>query len=242
MQEAKAAGDRGAYGRIVGLVIGEWELLRQLYERMAPRLSSVRGSARARGGAHNERAPLKRLKRRQSLPSCRIPPVPGVLLALVLGSAGCAARAATDHRLMTDAWRAAVADTIRAVVALSQAAHESDDCEGGDNSWMPDDGHVHYVALDRVIRLESRDEILALCQRLKRDRVSQREQIEEQTVHLLTPDAAYVVTRSVGTTQWRDGRTQVLPTVETAVMARQGDRWRVVYKHISWREPASEQQ
>jgi RNA polymerase sigma factor (TIGR02999 family) len=167
--------------------------------------------------------------------------LPVVLLILAPGCVGSGARTAADQP-MSDAWRAAVADTIMTVLALSQAAYESDDCEGGDDSWMPDDGYVHFVALDMVIRLEEPDEILALCQRLRRDRVSQREEIDEQTVHLLTPDAAYVVTRSVGTTQWRDGRTQVLPTVETAVMARQGGRWRVVYKHISWREspPARE--
>lgn len=173
--------------------------------------------------------------------SCLMSSIPAVLLILAVGCAGSGARTAEEDRPVTADWRAAVADTIRAVLALSQAAHESDDCEGGDDSWMPDEGYVHFVALDRVIRLEDPAEILAFCQRLRRDRVSQREEIDEQTVHLLTPDAAYVVTRSVGTTHWRDGRTQVLPTVETAVMARQADRWRVVYKHISWRESPPEE-
>ena len=53
-------------------------------------------------------------------------------------------------------------------------------------------------------------------------------------MHALTSDVAYVVTQSVQTTEWRDGRTSVLPTVETAVLMRQHGRWRIVYKHLSW--------
>jgi ketosteroid isomerase-like protein len=73
---------------------------------------------------------------------------------------------------------------------------------------------------------------------LKQNRVSAREDIKEQTVHLVTPDVAYVVTRSTQTTQWRDGRVQILPMIETAVVARQAGRWRVLYKHLSWGAPS----
>ena len=66
-----------------------------------------------------------------------------------------------------------------------------------------------------------RDEPLVLCRSITRDRLSATEEIDEQTVNLVTHDVAYVVTRSVQTTRWKDGRTQVLPTVETDIVARQ---------------------
>lgn len=165
--------------------------------------------------------------------------IPAVLLALLaLGGAGCAMGSTAEHRRMTDAWRSAVADTIRTLIAESQQAYESNDCDAaGDVAWLPDRAPlVHFSAEDRVFRLENREEIIAYCNRIAQGRLSTHEELEEQTVHLLTPDAAYVVTRSVATTRSRDGRTEVTPTVETAIAARQRGRWRLVYKHLSWRE------
>jgi ketosteroid isomerase-like protein len=174
--------------------------------------------------------------------STRIRLIPAVLLAvLALGNGGCAVRPSIDHRPLTDAWRAAVADTIRTLIEASAGHNFMDDCEtAGEIAWLPDQAPlVHFSAEDRIIRLENRDQITAYCRRIARGRISTHEEIEEQTVHLLSADAAYVVTRSTQTTQWQDGRTEVTPTVETAIVARQGGRWRVVYKHLSWRAPTS---
>ena len=166
---------------------------------------------------------------------------PAVLLALVaLGSAGCTVQPTADHQPMTDTWRAAVTDTILALVAASAGVNFFDDCQtAGDAAWLPDQPPlVHFSAEDQVIRLHDRNEIIAYCNRIAQGRVSTQEEVVEQSVHLPSSEVAYVVSRSNQTTQWQDGRNETIPVVETAIAARQAGRWRILYKHLSWRETA----
>lgn len=168
------------------------------------------------------------------------------LLALVLVLPASASDERTpargaDERLRPDTSHAATEDAIRTVIAESAKAYGSNDCErGADAPWLPDqEPYVHFAAQDRVITLATRDEMVAYCQKLTQNRASVLEDVVQQTVHFVTPDVAYVVTRSNQSTQWRDGRTEVKPVVETAIVAEQGGRWRVIYKHLSWREESA---
>jgi hypothetical protein len=134
------------------------------------------------------------------------------------------------------AWRQAVADTILGVLADSERAYESGECNAAAYGWLPESTPlVQFAAEDQVIRLNTREEIDSYCEGLRGTRASISEQIELQDVKVLHRDAALVITRSVQTTEWRDGRTESQPTVETAVLAREGTTWRVIHKHISWR-------
>lgn len=159
----------------------------------------------------------------------------GLLGVVCLGNTGCAARPAAIAQELPQGVGTDVEEAIRTVLAETQRAYESPTCDQTTASWFPDrPPYVYFAAEDRVITLSTLEDVVAYCQRLSQGRVSSREDVKEQTVHALTPDVAYVVTQSVQTTEWRDGRTSVLPTVETAVLMRQGGRWRIMYKHLSW--------
>lgn len=159
----------------------------------------------------------------------------GLLVVMLLGNTGCATRPAAIAQEPPQGGRTDVEETILTVLAEAQRAYESPTCDRTTPSWFPDlPPYVYFAAEDRVITLSTLEDVVAYCQRLTLGRVSSREKVKEQTVHALTPDVAYVVTQSVQTTEWRDGRTSVLPTVETAVLMRQDGRWRIVYKHLSW--------
>lgn len=159
----------------------------------------------------------------------------GLLVVMLLGTTGSATRPAALAQEPLQGAGTDVEETIRTVLAEAQRAYESPTCDQTTASWFPDQPpYVYFAAEDRVITLSTLDDVVAYCQRLTQGRVSSREDVKEQAVHVLTPDVAYVVTQSVQTTEWRDGRTSVLPTVETAVLMRQDGRWRIVYKHLSW--------
>jgi hypothetical protein len=163
-----------------------------------------------------------------------------ILFVAASASAACVQDPVTDQVILKDEWREALGDTVRDIVTATQQAYETGECEtAGAASWLPESAPlVYFAAQDQLIRLETEDQIVAYCNRLSTGRGSTHEDIQEQTVHVLSPDAAYVVTRSVQTTQWQDGRTDVRPWLETAVLARQGGSWRLMYKHLSWGEPA----
>lgn len=159
----------------------------------------------------------------------------GLLVVMLLGNTGCATRPAAIAQEPPQGGRTDVEETIRTVIAEAQRAYESPTCDQTTPSWFPDQPpYVYFAAEDRVMTLSTLEDVVAYCQRLTQGRVSSREDVKEQTVHALTPDVAYVVTQSVQTTEWRDGQTSVLPTVETTVLMRQDGRWRIVYKHLSW--------
>lgn len=162
----------------------------------------------------------------------------GTLMLLLLVLVACGRQQAADQILLTDEWREALGDSIRNLIAATQLVYESGNCETvADVTWLPEGAPlVFFAAQDQLVRLETQEEIVAYCNRLNAVRASAREDLQEQTVHVLSPDVAFVVTRSVQTTQWQDGRTDVRPWLETAVVARQVGRWRLVYKHLSWGE------
>lgn len=76
----------------------------------------------------------------------------------------------------------------------------------------------------------------AVCEMMNEQRLSAHDDIQEQQVHVLGPDAAYIVSRSVYTIRWRDGRTTTRPNVGTGTWSRGADGWRLVHFHESWRE------
>lgn len=163
---------------------------------------------------------------------------PSLGAVLALSGSSCEGDRSAAGRLVTDDWRAAVSDTIRSLIAESARAYESMNCdEHRDLAWLPEQPpFVHFTAEDQIITLATREDVVAYCQRMNQGRSSASEEVESQTVHVLAQDAAYVVTRSVQRTVWQDGRSSEVPTVETAIASRQNGRWRIIYKHISWRD------
>jgi len=162
-----------------------------------------------------------------------------LLAVILLGTSACVSRGGAESPVLSQASRTAITDQVRSVVAESARAYESPECSSGKLSWYPTQPpYVHFAAEDQIITLTTLEEIEAYCRRLTQGRLSTHETIQEQTVQVLTPDVAYVVTQSLQMSQWRDGRTQTLPTVETAIVAREEGAWRIVYKHISWRDSA----
>jgi ketosteroid isomerase-like protein len=81
-----------------------------------------------------------------------------------------------------------------------------------------------------------RAERIAGCQRINEQRLSATDDVQEEDVYVLGPDAAYIVTRSIYTVRLRDGRTRIRPQVATGIWSRQADGWRLVHFHESWRE------
>ena len=159
-------------------------------------------------------------------------------LVLIVSGGACMAQPETDRPTLTEAERAAIADTVRTLLGETARAFDSDDCTGIADISTLGDGPFVLAAQDRIIRLQSRDDMVAMCNAIKRDRLSAEEDIQEQTVHVVTADVAYVVTRNIYTMRWRDGRTEVRPGLETAIFARGAGAWRLLYQHQSWTESA----
>jgi uncharacterized protein (TIGR02246 family) len=152
-----------------------------------------------------------------------------------LTAVGCIASSTHDGPPLTEAERSEIADTITRLITQTAQAFNSDDCEDIANVSTLGDARFVLAAEDQIITFESRDQMIAMCTAIKRDRLSAEEDIQEQTVHVVSADVAYIVTRNVYTMRWRDGRTEVRPGVETAIFAREDDRWRLLYQHQSWR-------
>lgn len=158
--------------------------------------------------------------------------IPSLILTLTLGAAE---PSPAGTQSLTEDERQAIADTIRALLAETARAYASPDCEGVEDVSVLREG---YVLAERggIHRFETKDQLVALCHAIKEDRLSEEEEIQEQTVEVLSEDVAYSVTRSVQTTRWRDGRTEVKPTVETVIFVRDADGWGMVHQHLSWSE------
>ena len=171
----------------------------------------------------------------------RLGAIAGALLVGLI-SVACGGTGVSDEPPLGDAWQEAVGDTIRDLISATQQAYESGNCETvADVPWLPDSPPlIYYGAMDQLIRLDTKEQIVGMCNSLASARVSVDEDIQEQSVTILSVDAAFVVTRSVVTTEWRDGRVEVQPTLETAIVARQGGRWRLIYKHLAWSAGAPE--
>lgn len=142
-----------------------------------------------------------------------------------------AACAAAGDRPLTDAERAAIADTIRELSRETARAVDTGECEVAAAAVG---GGFVLAAQGRMIELGSGEDMLALCDRWRQERLSAHEEIGEQTVHVLGRDAAYVLTRSVYTVTFRDGRTSQRPQVVTSVFERGAGGWRLVHLHESW--------
>lgn len=146
----------------------------------------------------------------------------------------CSACEAGDESALTDAERTAIADTIQRLKGAMVQAFDTQDCE----FEFPVSEHLVTVADGRLIevrRLEGEERIGA-CRRMNEQRLSATDSIQEENVYVLGPNAAYIVTRSIYTVRWRDGRTTIRPIVATGIWSRQTDGWRLVHFHESWRE------
>jgi len=84
------------------------------------------------------------------------------------------------------------------------------------------------------MELGGRDDMVAMCRAVKQDRLSAREEIEEQIVEVLSREAALVVTRGVYTVNFTDGRTSSRSQVVTTLWARPAEGWQMVHLHESW--------
>lgn len=156
-----------------------------------------------------------------------------VLAAGALASAGCAARAPAVPWTGSTAERAALEDTIKRLSRETGAAFDAADCERLDLAAIA--GRFVFLAQGRVLELEGPEQMMELCRRIKRDRLSAHDEIQDQKVELLSRDAAYIVQRSVYTIRMRDGTSIVRPQVVTGIWVRRSEGWRLLHLHESWR-------
>lgn len=158
-----------------------------------------------------------------------------VVAVLLPAISGCAARIEPLSHALTDVERAAIADTIRQLYREGSRIVDSElDCDEIGERMRTGFVASYFVAQGRIIDTgESRDGA-SLCEMMRRERLSAREDIEEQRVDVLSRDAAVMATRGVYTVNYRDGRTMVRPQVVTVVWTRGPAGWRRVHLHESW--------
>lgn len=174
------------------------------------------------------------MRRERHTQRCRL------TIALVIIGAGCSSSPAPPGRpeTLTDAERAALADTIGRLHRQTDAAVDSLSCaELLQPGSLPIAEPFNYVIEGMVIEL-TREQWPAACQRMKQGVRSARNEIYDQKVHVLGRDAGFVVSRSTYTIRWSDGRTTSGPRVTTTVWSRLAEGWRQVHLHESW--PAQE--
>jgi hypothetical protein len=159
-----------------------------------------------------------------------------LLLLVALGTGGCSAGRAPAPQPLTEPERTAITDTLRQLYREASQTFDSElDCEVIVHRLSS--VLASFVAQGRIIEAGSPEEGVRMCRMIKRDRLSAREDIQEQNVELLGRDAAVVVTRGVYTVRFRDGRTSVRAQVVTTVWSRSPDGWRNVHLHESWQNP-----
>lgn len=145
----------------------------------------------------------------------------------------CPACWAGNEQSLTDAERAAIADTVQRLSSAIVQAFDAQDCE----AELPVADDMVTVANGRVFELpNTKAERIAACEKMNEQRLSAHDEIQEQKVHVLGSDAAYVVSRSIYTIRWRDGRTTIRPNVGTGIWSREAEGWRLVHFHESWPE------
>ena len=166
----------------------------------------------------------------------RMPLTPWIVASLVaLTAAGCTTSTSTDPQPLSEAERAAIADTVRRINREAGETFDSDlDCAGIVDRLSVPGGKESLAAQGRIIDPGGRDEMVGMCRMIKQDRLSAHTEIQDESVEVLARDAAYVVTSSVYTVRFKDGRTMVRPQVVTTVWARRGEAWQRVHLHESW--------
>ena len=159
-----------------------------------------------------------------------------VLTGLHLGLAGCRAGAAVRSQPLSDVERATIGDTIRHLYRQASQTFDSDlDCEQIVDRLAPAGQAGAFVTHGgRLVEPASTDEMVRMCRAIKQNRVSAHEDIDDERVEVLGPDAAVLVTRSIYTVRLRDGRTTRRPQVVTTVWSRRAGEWRRVHLHESW--------
>jgi ketosteroid isomerase-like protein len=147
----------------------------------------------------------------------------------------CSACATADESSLTDAERAAIAETIRQLKGAIVEAFDNQNC----GFEFPVSDYLVTAIDGQLMRSQGpapTADRIADCQRINEQRRSATDDVQEEDVYVLGPDAAYIVTRSIYTVRLRDGRTRIRPQVATGIWARQADGWRLVHFHESWRE------
>jgi hypothetical protein len=167
-------------------------------------------------------------------------PVTRFALAVVvawLGSvvAGCGTRPEAIPESVTDADRAAIGETVRQLYRESSQTFDSDlDCEEIVARIAPEGQAGSFVSQGQLFEVGGHDELVEMCRTIKRNRLSAREEIEDERVEVLGPHAAVLVAKGVYTVRLRDNRTIVRPQVVTTVWVRASEGWRRVHLHESW--------
>ncbi|HEY8165394.1 MAG TPA: hypothetical protein VIF83_07545 [Gemmatimonadaceae bacterium] len=159
----------------------------------------------------------------------------------------CAGPAWSQAAPLTDAERAAIADTIGQLSRERPAQRQPSDCDdlqrrgraaiapgvGGRNS--PD---WNIVSEGRVFPMSSNEELADACRWNRSVRQSRRApgitEIVNERIHVLNRDAAYIVLNITETIHWVDGRTTVRPIAITQIWARRPSGWQRVHTHESW--------
>jgi len=165
-----------------------------------------------------------------------------------VGALGCAAGPRLAPAALTPAERTAIADTIDRLSRqrTDPAALRSVDCDelarrgraalpaGLTGQSAPD---FSIVSEGRIYGSSTNEELAENCRwnrSVREARMSSRDEILDQKIHILNRDAAYLVRSIRETIQWKDGRTTVRPMVITQIWSRGPDGWKRAHVHESW--------
>lgn len=159
----------------------------------------------------------------------------------------CAMRAGAQSPPLSDTERTAIADTIAQLSREKPAQpRRSIDCEellrrgraalpqdvGGRNS--PD---WNLVSEGQIFSMSTNEKLAEACKwtrSIRQERRSSDDEILDQKIHVLSRDAAYLVSNIRETIHWADGRTTIRPMAITQILARSASGWQQVHTHESW--------
>jgi hypothetical protein len=149
---------------------------------------------------------------------------------LILG--GLAACAPPAEAPLSDARVQAIRDTIMQLGEAADASVDRLDCGPAIQSFA--DTEPLFVSGGRVIR--TRDELATMCEQLISNRTGAEYGVERTTVHVLSPDAAYMVREGPYTIHFDDGSDVTEYLVISDVWQRLDGTWKRVHFHESARD------
>jgi hypothetical protein len=159
----------------------------------------------------------------------------------------CAASLSAQSAPLTDAERAAIADTIRQLYREVPARRAPPDCDDlqrrGRVATPPSVGRRNspdwnIVSEGRVFPMSNNEQLADACRwnlsvRQSRGAPGSSEIVDER-IYVLNRDAVYLVSTIKETIHWADGRTMLRTMAMTQIWARAPSGWLRMHTHESW--------
>ena len=149
--------------------------------------------------------------------------------ALLLGIAAVTGCRQPRPAPITDAYSAALRDSLIALDSTMNQAVDSLDCPKA-MGYIGDEQPL-FISGGRVI--QTRAQLASLCDALVAPRTGAVFAPRAVTAHVLSRDAGYVVRDGQYTVHYRDGRVQSEHLVMTTIWTRRAGRWQMVHLHES---------